>query len=405
MNLLPKSISTAGVAVIGAGVVAVAPSIEPPEPSPAVQLTAATSASALLDPPELANPLLNWAAGQLFDWASETILNPLSPPSLGVDPPTLPTLVPPDTSGPLGATIKNQYVSYEVFAEYGVDFVAWALGWVPPAVATAVLAPAAPVIVGCHELCGLGYELIEPVVASVVFNVAEIIDGEDSLIKGLNDFARDALSQIVLVVRELVRNNSALPLLGAANAEAEAEETVAVAQQAEPIVLPEDKSSGPASPVAAQTKEPVETESDDAEKVAVKTAASGAAKVAPDEDVTEELESLVDEAEQAAPRARRGFAGRGAQVTKSLVAGVDTLKQATVKAQGEVRSGLTEAVQDVKEAAASGERGAVRDAVRAAPSKVRDGLRDGARELRSGVDTAVSDVRSAVKGGDSDSGE
>lgn len=405
MSFLPKSVSIAGVAVIGAGVVAVAPSAQPPELSPTVQLTAASSASALLDPPELNNPLLNWAAGLLFNWASEVVLNPLTPPSLGIDPPELPIVVPPDTSGPFGATMKNHYLSYEPFAEYGVDFAAWALGWVPPVILTAVAAPAAPTIINCQELCGLGYDLIEPVVASVVFNVAEIIDGEDGIFEGLADMAQDAVSQIVLVVRELLQNDSILPLFGAATAEAEVEETVAIAQQQDLPAPPADEPGGSAgasaSPAETRTQEPDQT---DAENVAVKAAASSTAKDA-DEDIAEEVEALVDEAEPAAPRALRDFPGRGAAVTKSFVGGANTLMKATVKAQGEVRAGLTDAVKDVREAAASGERGAVREAVRAAPAKVRGGFRDGARELSGGVDKAVGDVRSALKGGDSDSGE
>jgi hypothetical protein len=76
----------------------------------------------------------------------------------------------------LGADIEAFYNAVEPWAAYGVEFVSWAVGWVPVA---GLLAP---------QLI-FGYDLGESITQSLVFNTADLVDGTITFAQALSNIS------------------------------------------------------------------------------------------------------------------------------------------------------------------------------------------------------------------------
>jgi hypothetical protein len=136
MKISVHSILTAGVAVVMAGAITTASSIQPspPQPSPpsvaAIQLTAAVQATAptlntLTPNTQLALPKIDLT--YLLDYAARVVL----PPSLGAALPAPPSSTTTPTPTDINSFIKNTYNAIEPWVRYGFELATYAVGWIP----------------------------------------------------------------------------------------------------------------------------------------------------------------------------------------------------------------------------------------------------------------------------------
>ncbi|MGH3564173.1 MAG: hypothetical protein ACRDTN_20950 [Mycobacterium sp.] len=135
-----RSFLVAGVAAVSAAAVALAPSVTPRPaaiPEPAAQLTAAV---------------------------------------LPLDPLDLPGLA--GAASSIGGGINDLYLALEQWAQYGVNLLSWAVGWVP---FVGVLAPQ----------LNFFYDLGESIVQSMVFNAADLLDGTIDFAQALSNIGDD----------------------------------------------------------------------------------------------------------------------------------------------------------------------------------------------------------------------
>src|SRR5262245_54454177 len=113
MKSLPKPVLTAGIAVISAGAVAVAPNVQPPAHlAPDIQLAAALS-------PQRDNP---------FPFLAD--LTPSGVSTAVPDATVLADPVPEPAADSTGNTIKAIYDAVEPWVAYAVDVTVYALDWV-----------------------------------------------------------------------------------------------------------------------------------------------------------------------------------------------------------------------------------------------------------------------------------
>ncbi len=170
MNNSAKKVLTAGVTLISAGAIAIAPSVPPPiARPPAVQLSAAVQPlSQPTDPIET-----------VIDVLERIVI----PPSLGAPVPTPPTVtIPTPTS--IGGTIKNVYNAIEPWVRYGFDLAAYAVGWIPY---VGWLAPQITIF----------YNFGERIARTITFNIADWLDGSITFGQGLINVGVDTFNSFV----------------------------------------------------------------------------------------------------------------------------------------------------------------------------------------------------------------
>jgi hypothetical protein len=158
MNISTRSVLMAGVATLTITATAAAPSVQPlPSPQPEIQL------AALVQQPPLPPP----APANLPGWVQRILV----PPSAGKPFPT-PQFPPVVVGNSLGSSIENIYNAVEPWVEWGFQVAAYAVGWIP--------------YVGW--LSGqvmIFYYFGEQIVHSIVFNIADWVDGDISFGQGL----------------------------------------------------------------------------------------------------------------------------------------------------------------------------------------------------------------------------
>jgi hypothetical protein len=182
MEIPTRSILTAGVAVIGASAIAIAPSVQPPPPvAPAIQLTAAVQ-TAPTSP--TAQPVDVDLGTFLFDWAKRIVV----PPSPFANFPT-PQFLPTVTPGSIGSSIKNIYNAVEPWVRYGFDHAAYAVGWIP---FVGWLAPQIPIF----------YNLGERIARSITYNIADWLDGRITFWQGLINVGIDTVNSFIFFVND-----------------------------------------------------------------------------------------------------------------------------------------------------------------------------------------------------------
>ncbi len=181
MKTSARPILVAGIAVISASAIAIAQSVQPPPPrAPAIQLTAAVQTTAPTSPTALAfNPVTD---------AIDLIERVVIPPSLGKAPPPPPTLIFP-APGSIGSTIKNVYNAVEPWVAYGFDLAAYAVGWIPY---VGWLAPQITIF----------YNLVERIVRSITFNIADWLDGSITFGQGLINVGVDTINSFIFFAND-----------------------------------------------------------------------------------------------------------------------------------------------------------------------------------------------------------
>ena len=175
MKVFGKNLATAGIALVGVGAIAVAPTVQaPPRPVPAVQLAAATS-------PTVVQPL----AGQsnyLGAFVSLDLGRFLVPPSAAnvfPTPPGVPGPSPAPTKFEFEDAIINTYEAIEPWVQYGFEVATYAVGWIPW---VGWLAPQIMIF----------YHWLEPVVHSLVVNSANWLWGPLPFFEGVGNIAEDS---------------------------------------------------------------------------------------------------------------------------------------------------------------------------------------------------------------------
>ena len=175
MSISARSALLAGVATVTASAVLIAPSVQPlPPPRPAIQLAAAVVQPRLAPSQTLAQP-------QFDPFAFLIGLGP----SVGVPFPTPNPPGPAPAPGSIGSSIKDIYNSVEFWVDYGFEVGAWAFGWIPY---IGWLAP---------QIWPIGYNLGESIVRSIVFNIADWLDGNVSFGEGLVNVGEDTIRAFI----------------------------------------------------------------------------------------------------------------------------------------------------------------------------------------------------------------
>ncbi len=180
MTVFGKRLTAAGIALVSAGAIAVAPTVQPPPRLvPAVQLAAATS-------PTVVQPLAQ-QSNVLGALLSLDLTRFIIPPSAGQPVPT-----PPPISGPSPAptafefedAIINTYHAIEPWVRYGFELATWAVGWVPW---VGWLSPQIMIF----------YNFGERIVESLVVNSANWLWGPLPFVEGLGNVAVDSWNALV----------------------------------------------------------------------------------------------------------------------------------------------------------------------------------------------------------------
>ncbi len=169
MKISARSALIAGVATLTISAVAAAPSVQPlPPPRPAVELTAAVQ------------PLAAPTATNLTGLLQRILLAP----GIGTPPPPLPPPIVVPTPGSIGSSITNIYIALEPWVHYGFELAQYAVSWIPY---VGWLAPQIDIF----------YHLGESIVHSIVFNIADWLDGNQSFGQGLIKVGQDTIDAFI----------------------------------------------------------------------------------------------------------------------------------------------------------------------------------------------------------------
>ena len=190
---------TAGVAVMSAVTVAIAPSVKAPAPTapttsavrvvfPAVELAAAVQprANPTEPQPSVAETQITQASlpNLLVDFLRRIVV----PPSASAPFPT-PQFPPVVGGNSVQSTIKNIYNAVEPWVEWGFEVAAYAVGWVP------YVGWLAPQIM-------YFYYLGERIVQSITFNIADWIGGDISFVDGLVNVGVDTINSFIFFAND-----------------------------------------------------------------------------------------------------------------------------------------------------------------------------------------------------------
>ena len=174
MNICARSVLMAGVATVTASAVAIAPSVQPPPPPrPTIQLAA--DVQLLAQPP---------APTTLSGWVQRIVI----PPNFGTPPPPPPQSVVP-TPGSIGSSITGIYNAVEPWAHYVAELAQYVVGWIPY---VGWLAPQIDIF----------YHLGERIVHSIVFNIADWLDGNISFGQGLVNVGVDTINSFIFFAND-----------------------------------------------------------------------------------------------------------------------------------------------------------------------------------------------------------
>jgi hypothetical protein len=375
MMFSARSFLTAGVAVVGASAIAISPAVQPlpapPPPVPTVQLAA--QVRPLADITDLISTL---GARHL------AVAPAASAPSPGVSAAAAPALT------GIGSNIIPIYNAVQPWVAWGVAVTAWAVGWVP--VVGWIAAPQINIVYG---------SLVQPIVGSVVYNTAYLLQGSVNLGQALVNVGTDTVNAFGgLANAEINWLLSFLPpfppislppfppLPGALAAQ---QATFSATAAPEQTVVKQDPTATIADAVAAVqahvaartglTKKVLDTAVD-----AVTTAA-------------QDVSATIQEKVPGTVAAVREFNTAHIPVVKSLRAAPRTIAAGVVAAQGEVRDAAVKAATDVADAAATGNRKAVRDAVAATPTTLAKGFSGAKRTVTGSVVKAAHDSQAPEK--------
>ncbi len=174
------------VAASTAATVALAPAVEAPPPTAAVEvhtirvvsspvhLAAATTPAAA----PLALPSL------LADWLQRIVV----PPSAGAPFPQ-PVFPPVIVGNSIDSTIKNTYNAVEPWVRYGFELATYAAGWVPY---VGWLSPQIMIF----------YNFGERIARSVTFNLADLLGGNVNVAQGLTNVAIDTINSFIYLAND-----------------------------------------------------------------------------------------------------------------------------------------------------------------------------------------------------------
>jgi hypothetical protein len=176
MDVSVRSLFTSALAAVSAAVLALTPSATPTIAGIADPAAVRLTAAAQLFGPDLLDP-------------TPAVLTPAPD---AVNAAVL-------TAGSFGADIEAFYNAVEPWIAYEVNFLSWAVGWVP---FVGLLAP---------QLLFF-YDLDEPIVQSLVFNTADLLSGTVSLAEALNNISTAATDAFnTFATTEVDWLNSLLP--------------------------------------------------------------------------------------------------------------------------------------------------------------------------------------------------
>jgi hypothetical protein len=293
----------AGVAVISAVTVAIAPSVKVPAPAapvtsaarvafPAVDLAAAVQPRPNPTGPQstVAQPQI--AQASLPNLLADFVRRIVVPPSASAPFPT--PQFPPVVGGTsVSSLIKNTYNAVEPWVQWGFELAAYAVGWVPY---VGWLAPQIMIF----------YNLGERIVRSITFNIADWIGGQVSFAQGLINVGVDTINSFIFFANDqLAFWLPPLPPIPPIGPFATAE-TAELTESTESMAKMSAEIPGEAAAIEDETPQ-IETEPAEKEATLEEEAAT--------EDATEAIE---DEAEEKQEESTTSSSG-------------------TVQAQGEVR--------------------------------------------------------------------
>ncbi len=189
----------AGVALISAVTVAIAPSVKAPVPTapvtsaarvvfPAVDLAAAVQPRANPTGPQPTVAQAQIAQASLPNLLVDFVRRIVVPPSANAPLPT--PQFPPVVGGTsVSSLIKNTYNAVEPWVQWGFEVAAYAVGWVPY---VGWLAPQIMIF----------YNLGERIVRSITFNIADWIGGQVSFTQGLINVGVDTINSFIFFAND-----------------------------------------------------------------------------------------------------------------------------------------------------------------------------------------------------------
>jgi len=371
VNISARSMLTAGIATIGATAIVIAPSVAPPAPGAHQAVELAAQSRTLVERQSFVALMA----------ATQQRLQNQNAAAAPIGNGVAPTLVAFPGSG---QAIKDVYDFAEYWVAYGVDVADYVLGWIPFGY-----------LIG--DQIQIFYTSLEPIARSITYNIADWIGGSVSFGQGVRNVIRDSINAGIGLANAEIRwawgflpplpiGPPQIPTLPFGLQQASA---LDVAARDSVLTEPGDVTA-PRGPIGAISK-----------VVGELTKGFTQEKPLP-VPVKDEVEG-VEETDQGpvvdtTPK----------RLTRPLVASSNVAK-GLVRAQGEVRGAITEAVTAVANAAETRDRGSVRDAGAAAPKTLAKGLRAGgsrvagslqkiAGNLQKAADDAGAAVRSAHAG-------
>jgi hypothetical protein len=359
VNISARSILTAGIATIGATAIVIAPSVAPPAPSAHQTVELAAQSRGLVERQSFA----------VFVAATQQRLQNENAAAAPIGNGVAPTLV---AFPGISQAIKDVYNFAEYWVAYGVDVADYVLGWIPFGY-----------LIG--DQIQIFYTSLEPIARSITYNIADWIGGSVSFGQGVRNVIRDSINAGIGLANAEIRwawgflpplpigppQIPTLPWFGLQQASA-----LDVAARESVLTEPGDVTA-PRGPIGAISKVVGElTKGFTQEKplpVPVKDEVEGVEETdqGPVEDTT--------------PK----------RLTRPLVASSNVSK-GLVRAQGEVRGAITEAVTAVANAAETRGRGSVRDAGAAAPKTLAKGLRAGGSRVAGSLQKIAGNLQKAA---------
>ena len=190
---------TAGVAVMSAVAVAIAPSVKAPTPTapttsavrvvfPAVELAAAVQPRANPTGPQPSVAQTQITQASLPNLLVDFLRRIAVPPSASAPFPT-PQFPPVVGGNSVQSAIKNIYNAVEPWVEWGFEVAAYAVGWIP------YVGWLAPQIM-------YFYYLGERIVQSITFNIADWIGGDISFVDGLVNVGVDTINSFIFFAND-----------------------------------------------------------------------------------------------------------------------------------------------------------------------------------------------------------
>jgi hypothetical protein len=150
-----------------------------PSPQPPVESGPGNSAELLIAPSATASVTATDLPNLLVEWLARVIV----PPSASAPFPS-PTFEPTVVGNSIDSAIKNVYNAVEPWVEWGFDVAAYAVGWIPY---VGWLAPQIEIF----------YNLVERIVRSITFNIADWLGGNVSFWDGLVNVVVDTVNSFI----------------------------------------------------------------------------------------------------------------------------------------------------------------------------------------------------------------